>query len=195
LAVSRRWTGSGLCACGVTHLPISSADWSLCDDKCSNICVMTRVCASYSLDWQVKTEVPEKKQSVEVLSTEEADKNCKLCYALNGITRIHGLKALLSRDLSPFKNDFNEHLVSYVIGSNNPTARQWDFGTSRGSDEEKLTRLDVVKDKLKPICNYIKGSRDAIKNDEEDETHAISPGTRNGCNLGKSRNILILMRN
>jgi hypothetical protein len=48
-----------------------------------------------------------KKQFEEALSTEKTDKGCKLCHAPNGITMVQGLKAPLSRDLSPFANDFN----------------------------------------------------------------------------------------
>jgi hypothetical protein len=48
-----------------------------------------------------------KKQLGEALSTEKTDKGCKLCHAPNGITMVQGLKAPLSRDLSPFANDFN----------------------------------------------------------------------------------------
>jgi hypothetical protein len=137
-----------------------------------------------------------KKQLGEVLSTQETDKGCKLCHAANGITTVLGLKALLSRDVSPFKNDFNEHLASYVIETNNPAAQHWEFGTYRGSDAEKLTRLDVVNDKLKPIRNCIKNNSHGIKSDDEDRTQAHFPSrNRSGCNLAKNRNIRILMRN
>ena len=45
----------------------------------------------------------------------------------------------------------------------------------RGSDGEKLTRLDVVNDKLKPTCKCIKDNREAIENDNEDKTQAHFP--------------------
>ena len=100
---------------------------------------------------------------------------------------VQGLKALLSRDLSPFANDFNEHLASYVIGTNNPAAGEWEFGTYRGSDGEKLTRLDVVNDKLKPICECIKDNRDAIKNDNDDKTQAHFPRNQKRRQLGEKQ--------
>jgi hypothetical protein len=128
-----------------------------------------------------------KKQLREALSTDESDKGCKLCDAPNGITTVHGLKALLSRDLSPYKNDFNEHLASYVIGTNDPAAHQWEFGTYRGSDGKKLTRLDVVKDKLKPICDCIKNNRGAIKSDNEDKIHSHFPTNQKRMQLGQKQ--------
>jgi len=125
-----------------------------------------------------------KKQLGEALSTEEADKGCKLCHTQNGITTVHGLKALLSRDLSPYKNDFNEHLASYVIGTNDPAMDHWEFGTYRGSDGKKLTRLDVVKDKVKSICRCMKNNREAIKNDNEDRTHVHLARNQKRMQLG-----------
>jgi hypothetical protein len=162
---------------GIDRIEIGQDNEKLKDGQNSFDMMMADIPIPPNSEWK-------KKQLGEVLSTEEADKNCKLCHVPNGITRIHGLKALLSRDLSPFKNDFNEHLASYVIGSNNPNAHHWDFGTYRGSDGEKLMRLDVVKDKLKPICNCIKDNRDAIKNDEEDKTHAHFPRNQKRMQLG-----------
>src|SRR5262249_20892827 len=77
------------------------------------------------------------------------------------------------------------HLASYVIGTNNPAAGKWEFGTYRGSDGEKLTRLDVVNDKLKPICKCIEDNRDAIKNDnDDDETQAHFPRNQTRRQLG-----------
>ena len=52
LTVSCGGTGAGFCACEVTHLPISSVDRGLRDDKRPNICVTARICALYSLDGQ-----------------------------------------------------------------------------------------------------------------------------------------------
>jgi hypothetical protein len=128
-----------------------------------------------------------KKQLGQVLSTETTEKGCKRCHAPNGVAMVEQLKALLSRDLSPFKNDFNEHLASYVIGTNDPAAGTWEFGTYRGSDGEKLARLDVVNDKLKPICNCIKHNRDAIKKDNEDTNQAHFPSNQKQIPLGKKQ--------
>jgi hypothetical protein len=128
-----------------------------------------------------------KKQLREVLSTEETDKGCKLCHAPHGITIVHRLKAPLSRDLSPFKNDFQEHLASYVTGTNDPPTPHWEFGTYTGSDGEKLARLDLVNDKLKPICRCIKDNRDAIKNDNEDKTRAHFPRNQRRIPLGEKQ--------
>jgi hypothetical protein len=127
------------------------------------------------------------KQLGEALSTDESDKGCKLCHAPNGITTVNGFQALLSRDLSPYKNDFNEHLASYVIGTNDPAVDHWEFGTYRGSDGKKLTRLDVVNEKLKPICKCIKNHREAIKNDNEDRTQVHFPRNQKQMQLGEKQ--------
>ena len=82
---------------------------------------------------------------------------------------------------------FNEHLASYVIGTNKPAAGNWEFGTYRGSDGEKLARLDVVNDKLKPICECIKDNRDAIKNDNDDKTQAHFPRNQKRRQLGEKQ--------
>jgi hypothetical protein len=128
-----------------------------------------------------------KKQLGQVLSTEKTEKGCKRCHAPNRIAMVEQFKALLSRNLSPFANDFNEHLASYVIGTNDPTAGDWEFGTYRGSDGGKLTRLDVVNDKLKPICNCIKDNRDAIKRDNDDTTQAHFPSNQKRMRLGEKQ--------
>ncbi|MBV8771948.1 MAG: hypothetical protein JO166_06420 [Deltaproteobacteria bacterium] len=125
-----------------------------------------------------------KKDLAEVLSTKRTDKGCKLCHKPHGMTKVRGLEALLSRDLSPFKNDFNEHLASYVVGTNNPTVHHWEFGTYRGSDEAKLTRFDVLNDNLKPVCKCIEHSREAIKNDSDDSAQAHFPRNQKRMLLG-----------
>jgi hypothetical protein len=62
-----------------------------------------------------------------------------------------------------------------------------EFGTYRGSDGEKLTRLDVVNDKLKPICKCIEDNREAIKNDNDDRTQAHFPRNQKWSQLGERR--------
>ena len=74
-----------------------------------------------------------------------------------------------------------------VIGTNDPAVDHWEFGTYRGSDGKKLTRLDVVKGKLKPICNCIKNNREAIKNDNEDRTHVHLPRNQKRMQLGEKQ--------
>jgi hypothetical protein len=165
---------------GIDRIEIGQDNETLNDGQNSFDMMMADVPIPPNNDWK-------KKQLGEVLSTEATDKGCKLCHAPNGITMVHGLKALLSRDLSPFKNDFNEHLGSYVIGTNKPAPHHWEFGTYRGSDGEKLTRLDVVNDKLKPICECIKDNREAIKNDNEDRNQAHFPRNQKRMQIGEKQ--------
>jgi hypothetical protein len=110
-----------------------------------------------------------------------------LCHTPNGMTMVQGMKALLSRDLSPFKNDFHEHLASYVIGTNDSSARHWEFGTYKGSDGERLRRLDVANDQHKPICKCIRGNHEAIKRDNEDKTEAHFPRNQQRMQLGEKQ--------
>lgn len=165
---------------GIDRIEIDQDNETLNDGQNSFDMTMADVPITPRKEWK-------KKQLGETLSTEKTDKGCKLCHAPNGITMVHGLKALLSRDLSPFKNDFNEHLASYVIGTNNPAVGKWEFGTYRGSDGEKLTRLDVVNDKLMPICKCIKDNRDAIKHDNDDKNQAHFPRNQKRMQLGEKQ--------
>jgi hypothetical protein len=162
---------------GIDRIEIGQDNEKLKDNEKGFDMIMADVPIPPNSDWK-------KKQLAELLSTEQTDKGCKLCHAPNGITRVHGYNALLSRDLSPFKNDFEEHLASYVVGTNNPAANQWEFGTYEGSDGEKLAGLDVANDELKPICKCIKDNHQAIKNDNEDKIHAHFPSNQKRIQLG-----------